>query len=212
MNESPTRRKLIMLIKKGRGTTVDELSGQLGITPMGVRQHLIALEKRGIVKFTPFRHGIGRPKFQYRLTEKATDAFPHAYNKLATDILRFIKEVDGKVKVEELFKKRKENILAEKEKLLPERTKLSARVSAMADILNKDGYMVEVEETDKTFKLKKFHCPISEIAHEFKDPCHYELELYKDIFNKGVQREHCQTDGHHSCTYVIPKVTAISLK
>ena len=206
-NESPTRLKLIMIIKKSGGMSVDELSRHLGITPMGVRQHLLALEKKGVVKFVPKNHGVGRPKFLYTLTQKGSGFFPHAYDKLATDILRHISKTSGKSSVDALFKMRKDMLFSEKDDMLPDRSKLQSRVTAMAEILNTDGYMVELEETDQDFRLKKFHCPISEVASEFNDPCKYELELYRDLFHKDVSRERWQVKGDLSCTYVIPKLS-----
>ncbi|MDP2167776.1 MAG: transcriptional regulator [Thermodesulfovibrionales bacterium] len=209
VTEEHTKLRLLMLIKKSGGMSVKELSRHIGITPMGVRQHLISLEKKGIVRYTTKKHGRGRPKFLYMLTEKGETVFPNSYNKIATDILRFLREIDGKVKVDKLFKMRKERFLAEKGGSLPDRTRLSERVSAMAEMLNMDGYLVELEETEKSFLLKKYHCPISEIAQEFEDPCKHELELYREIFNKGVLRENWQAAGDLSCTYIIPKVTLV---
>lgn len=205
LNESPTRLKLILLIKKSGGMSVDELSRHLGITPMGIRQHLLALEKKGLVKFSPKRHGVGRPKFLYTLTEKGLSFFPHGYDKLAKDILRHLAKTSGKSMVDAIFKMRKERLFQEKESVLPDKSKLYSRVTALAEILNSDGYMVELEETSKDFRLKKFHCPISNIASEFHDPCRYELELYKDLFHQEVTRERWQMKGDLSCTYIIPK-------
>lgn len=204
-SENHTRMKLLLLIKKSGGMSVDELSRHLGITPMGVRQHLLALEKRGILKFVPKKHGVGRPKFLYVLTQKGSTIFPHSYDRLATDILRHLTKTAGRTMVDTLFKKRKEALLTEKESILPDRTNFRSRVAAMAEILNADGYLVELEETDKDFKIKKFHCPISQVATEFKDPCKYELELYRELLHSEVSRERWQVKGDTSCTYVIPK-------
>lgn len=205
-SETSTQLKFIMKIRRTGGITVDELSRQMGMTSMGVRQHLRALESKGIVRYTVKKHSIGRPKFFYTLTAKAYQFFPHGYNRLLTEFLRFLKKTDGRVKVDRLFRQRKENLFLEKDAILPERTNLPARVYAMAEMLNQDGYMVELEETDRAFKFKKFHCPILEVAKEFKDPCKYELELYRSLLHEGVLREHCYVEGASTCTYIIPKV------
>lgn len=206
LSENPIKLKLMMLIKKSAGITVDELSSLLGITPMGVRQHLISLERKGVVKYTAKRRGIGRPKFYYKLTDKASQVFPNSYNKLLADILRFLKETDGPLKIDGLFRMRKESILMERDSILPDKRKLSSRISAMAEMLNIDGFMVETEEKSKHFVLKQFHCPISEVAREFKGICKYELELYKELLHKDVSRERSHIDGDPACIYIIPKV------
>ncbi|MBI4823421.1 MAG: DeoR family transcriptional regulator [Nitrospirae bacterium] len=204
--ETSTKLKLIMAIKRAGFASVDDLSRHMEMTSMGVRQHLNTLERKGIIKYTIKKHGRGRPKFLYTLTEKASEILPHSYDKLLTDILKFLRIRGGKTGVDELFKMRKEKLLREKERDLPDRKNLRARVFALAEMLNQEGYMVEVEETEKEFRLKKSHCPLSGIVREFKDPCKHELELYRGLIHKKVSLELCQHDGASSCIYIIPKV------
>ena len=43
----PTRRKILLALKKSGGMTATELSELLGMTSMGVRRHLTTLEAMG---------------------------------------------------------------------------------------------------------------------------------------------------------------------
>lgn len=95
--------------------------------------------------------------------------------------------------------------------VLSEKAGLCEKVSAMAKIIESDGYLVELEETQKDFRLKQFNCPISKIASEFKEACKYELQLYKDLLGREVIRQQCLSEGAQSCTYVIPKAAEINL-
>ncbi|MDA8085331.1 MAG: winged helix-turn-helix transcriptional regulator [Nitrospiraceae bacterium] len=71
-----TKDKIIILLKKNDGLTTGELSRHVGITPMGIRQHLLALERKNLIRYEMKKNGIGRPAFVYRLTELADDVFP----------------------------------------------------------------------------------------------------------------------------------------
>ncbi|TAN40628.1 MAG: winged helix-turn-helix transcriptional regulator, partial [Nitrospirae bacterium] len=65
LDRNPTRESIVHLLKKHGGMSIDDMSKQIQITPMGVRQHLLALEKKGIVTYISKRKGIGRPGFIY---------------------------------------------------------------------------------------------------------------------------------------------------
>jgi len=65
--------------------------------------------------------------------------------------------------------------------------------------------MVDLTETDTSYTLKEFNCPIYRVALEFREACRYEPQIYKDILGREVKRLSCLADGDSSCTYVIPK-------
>ena len=88
IEDGQTKDRIIMMLKKVGGLTADDLSKRIGITPMGVRQHLIALERKGIVNYDARKHGIGRPVFIYNLTEKADDIFPKIYGEFSLGLLK----------------------------------------------------------------------------------------------------------------------------
>ncbi len=47
----PTRRKILLALKKSGGMTAGELSELLGMTAMGIRRHLTTMERDGLVMF-----------------------------------------------------------------------------------------------------------------------------------------------------------------
>jgi predicted ArsR family transcriptional regulator len=205
MDECPTREKIINFIKRSGSLTVEELSRHIGITPMGVRQHLMSLEKKGMIRYDIKKHGIGRPVFLYRLTDKAEDMFPKAYGIFVLSLLRSIEEADGRDKVDMLFKLRKEHLLFDWKETLRDKKTFKEKVHALRDYLNTEGYMAELKETDKAFILKDFNCPLSEIAPHYKELCDYELEMFKELLGRNVAKTHCIAQGDQFCSYNIPK-------
>lgn len=202
---NPTREKIVLTLKKKGDMSVEALSREVNITPMGVRQHLLVLERNGIVEYITRKHGIGRPDFIYRLTESADDIFPKSYQEFALNLLMNIEENDGRQKVDELFRRRYERVLTEKKRLLSGKDSLSDRIYTLARILQEDGCIVEVEEDSGHFTLKQFNCPISKIAFRFKEACKYDLHLFKKLIGEGVVRQQCLSDGAKACVYLIPK-------
>ena len=70
---------------------------------MGIRQHLLSLERRGLIEYITKRQGIGRPAFLYKLTKKADNLFPKEYDKFIVNLFRDIEKNDGDEKIEEIL-------------------------------------------------------------------------------------------------------------
>ena len=66
LNDNPTREKILLLLKKNGPQSIENLSQELRITSMGIRQHLLSLERKGLIDYVAKRQGIGRPAFLYR--------------------------------------------------------------------------------------------------------------------------------------------------
>lgn len=203
LNENPTRQKLLILLKKTEHMTVLDLSKEVGITPMAVRQHLMSLEKKGIVNYTVKKNGIGRPVYLYKLTEDGIHIFPKAYNKFIVQFLESIEKMDGPDKVDAIFRMKKDHHLDELNKVITPEMSLRDRLITVGSILNKDGAMVEIEERAGTYCFRKYNCILSEVSRKYPSECKYELELYRDLFGINLQRETWLREGANSCTYII---------
>lgn len=202
---NPTRKQIIMLLKKNSLQSVAQLSEQMNITPMAVRQHLMGLEKQGIITYKPKKSGIGRPVFLYSLTEKARDIFPKSYSDFVREMLSIVEDEGGRKKVDRLFRLHKERAEASKSKSLSSHEGLDGKVSELAVMLDDEGFMVELEEDKDKYLLKQFNCPLASVASDYPEVCKYEIQLYSDLLGKGLDRLECQVDGAPACVYSIPK-------
>ena len=205
VNENPTREKIIFLLKKNGPLSIEDLSNELGITSMGIRQHLLSLERKGYIDYVTKRHGIGRPAFLYRLTEKAQNLFPAAYDEFLIETFKDIEHLEGKQRIEELFKWHKNRFLRDLRDSVPERKNLWERLTMLADILDAKGYLAEVQDANNHFSLRIFNCPIYRLSAEFGDACRYDLLMFRELIGKDISRETCIVDGDTACIYRIPK-------
>ena len=80
--------------------TAGQLSEAIGITSMGVRQHLNSLERDGLIATQVVRQKRGRPSHRFRLTEEADRLFPSRYGQMAVDLLDQIVEMDDPDKID----------------------------------------------------------------------------------------------------------------
>lgn len=204
MDDNSTRGNIIQRLKKTGGMTIDELSRQINITPMGVRQHLLSLEKKGVVSYIARRQGIGRPGFIYMLTEAAQDFFPNTYDNFSLEMLLDIQKHDGQRKIEQIFSWRKDRMLKMYRHTLAGREGIDDKLNGLKQILESQGHYIELSRNNGHYHLKNFHCPIGKIAAEFKEACKHELQMYQELLGKNVTREHTICDNSICCLYVIP--------
>ncbi len=205
MHENPTRKKIIYLLKKNGPLSIESLSSELLITSMGIRQHLLSLERKGYITYVAKRKGIGRPAFLYQLTEKAQNLFPTAYDIFLVETFKDIEGNEGSGKIEELFKWHKNRFLNLFKEALSTKKTLRDRLSGISDILNARGYLAEIADSDDHFSLVIFNCPIYRLSREFREACRFDLQMFQELIGQEVSREKCMNDGDISCSYRIPK-------
>ena len=204
-SDNATREKILLTLKKKGSMSVEGLSKEVNITPMGVRQHLLVMERNGIVEYVVEKHGVGRPGFRYRLTDKADNLFPKSYQEFAMGILMDLESTDGRDRIDRLFSRRRERIMAGMDSLLSSASGLSDRLHVVADRMQKEGGIVELEENANSFRLKQFNCPISKIAVRFSEACDHDLQLLREITGRNVTRQQCLSNGGQACIYVVEK-------
>lgn len=203
-NARPSTRQDILEILKRRGSqTVEDLASAVGITPMGVRQHLAILEKDGLVSASSVRRGMGRPSYLYSLTERALELFPRNYQGFARSLLADIAAHEGPSMVTELFARRAGRL----EQSYQERLRglgLREKVAELARLLETNGNMADWQELNPdTFVLHEHNCGILGVAREFPEACRQELALFERVLQADVERLDAQSEGAHQCQYLI---------
>ncbi len=206
LQDNPTREKILMLLKKSGPLPIDKLSKELNITSMGIRQHLLSLERKGLIEYVTQRKGIGRPAFLYKLTEEADTLFPKAYHDFILHTFKDIEKNEGRDKIDTLFKWRKHRVLKEFRDFIANKPSFPEKVYGVRDLLAQKGYIVECTDDNNHYTLKQFNCPIYKLASSYSEACKYELQTYRDLLGKDISRDSCIIEGNPSCTYHIPKV------
>jgi predicted ArsR family transcriptional regulator len=86
----------ILYTLKSRGPLgTGTLAPALGITEVGVRQHLAKLHSEGLVAFDDQAGAVGRPKRMWRLTPKGHSRFPDTHGDLTVSLIEGIRSVFG---------------------------------------------------------------------------------------------------------------------
>jgi predicted ArsR family transcriptional regulator len=205
---SGLRRNLLMRLRHEGPSAPEELATALGASRTGVLQQLHALETAGLVSRRSVRHGVGRPRHVYDVTEAAQDLFPTNYDGLAVGLLAAIRSIGGEGLVDEIFEERRRTTTDRVRRRLAERLPVDAplvdRARELAVIQDEQGYLAEVVlSTDGVIRLVERNCAIHRIAADTSAACKAELELFRDLLGPDVVRETHIAAGDRCCTYRI---------
>jgi DeoR family suf operon transcriptional repressor len=199
-----TRRKILELLKLHGPMTAHQLAKALGMTVMGVRGQLAALERDGLVSHSVTPRKLGRPSYLYLLTGLGNELFPRTYAQFAQSLLETIQALEGAQAIGRLFDQRTE-LLAVQYRARMNGKLLRERVAELAQIRTEEGYMADWEELSKNkFLLTEHNCAICQIAQKCPMACSHELELFRRVLEDAeVTRDQHIIKGDWACTYVI---------
>src|SRR5262245_30967167 len=202
------RREILIRLRRDGPSTPDQLATAIGASRTGVLQQLRALEATHFVSRETVRHGVGRPRHLYDITDDAQELFPTNYDGLAAGLLAAIGAVGGDTLIEQIFQARRrqagDRVRRELELRVGPGTCLFDQVRGLAEIQDEQGYLASaVLEPDGTIRLQEHNCSILDVARSQATACQAELDLFRDVLGADVVRETHIVAGDRCCTYRI---------
>ena len=199
-----TRFRLVNLLKRTQGLSVQEIADQLDMSYMGVKESCQDLERRGLVdaRREPKPDGTtGRPRLVYRLTSRAHELFPVASNPLTLELLEAAKKLHGPAAPEKLLLL----VWQQKTAFLAERMKgesLADRAASLAKLRDDEGHMAVVEE-DGGLRVVEHHCPFLDLLRAFPIVIKLESDLFAKLLGVPVRREEICAGGLLRVGYIL---------
>jgi predicted ArsR family transcriptional regulator len=200
------RRQILIHLRRDGPSSPDRLAVAIGASRTGVLQQLRALESARLVRRETVRHGVGRPRHVYDVTDQAQDLFPANYDGLATGLLAAIRAVGGESLVDEVFDARRrittEQVRQRLDERLPAGASLFDRARELAVIQDEQGYLAEaVIGTDGVIRILEHNCAIHRVATDQESACRAELALFREVLGAEVERETHIARGDRCCSY-----------
>ena len=197
-----TREKIMRNLLAFPDSTINDLAEAVGINGISIRHHLTALEAEGLITSSEERHGVGRPRFVYQLSESGVESFPTSYLKFTKRLLESLKNKFSSDEIKAILAEIGSSIAEVYEDDLDGRP-FGERVNLLPQILTKEGFMVEMENQNGEYILKSFSCPYHKIGLEHPEICFMDQQLITQLVSKPVQVEACICSGDDHCTYRI---------
>lgn len=203
---SETKRRLLKLMKRRGEITLDDAVEVIDRARPTLRDHLNRMGRDGLVTRRPQKQGRGRPSMCYRMTPRAEQLFPRREGAVFSEFLSYLKDQGQTRLIEDFFEAFWDERLEEVERRLP--TSLDAAglqeiVDALKEVLQKEGFMPEVQVGDEQITVQACNCPFSEIVEATDLPCSSEACFYEKLFEQ-VERTRHMPDGDEACAYELP--------
>ncbi len=207
-----SRSAIIDLLKVNGVMSVEQLARTLEVSKVCVRRHLGLLESDGLVAFEEERHERGRPRFIYRLTEKARCLFPQIYDEFAKEVLIQLQRQFGAEALQRVLRSRADELIGQLKEMLSGH-EFDERVKRLTKAINAKGYLADVRRMkDGAYRLRQRNCPTESVAVAYPQVCEEELRVYREVLGCEVVRACRIADGERTCEFRItaPKLTQIS--
>lgn len=199
-----TRNRVLRTLLLNQSRTINELADSVGINPISVRHHVNKLEADGLINSQEERHGVGRPRLVYSLTEKGMEQFPQRYLQLTLRLLEQIKSNLPEQALGDLFKEVGGGIARDLTQHIDlEEMDLQERLKLLKSALTAEGFMVSLEEADGNYYIVEASCPYHHVGEDHPEICVVDQELIAHYTSSSPERVECILDGDKECRYLI---------
>lgn len=200
-----TREKILHALLEKPGSTTNELAERVGINPISVRHHLTSLQASGLIEAEEERHGVGRPRLIYSLTEEGSEKFPTRYLRLTTRLLNQLKETLPNPMVKELFSQVAINLAGEYADRL-ENLPIEERLELLKELLASEGFTVDWEKEGDSYHIHEISCPYYKVGQSHPEICSMDQTLISQMLAVPAEKVECILSGGDRCTYVVKPV------
>jgi predicted ArsR family transcriptional regulator len=200
-----TRDRILQTLLRTPNRTINELAESVGINPISVRHHITNLQVEGLVAADEERHGVGRPRLVYSLTEDGMEKFPTRYLRLTTRLLQQLKDTMPKPMVARLFNQIAEDLAHDYEGQMQGLT-MEERLDVVKTLLAEEGFTVEWEKKDNEYRIHEISCPYYQIGVAHPEVCTVDQTLISRMLALPANKVECMLSGSSHCTYVVQAV------
>lgn len=200
-----TREKILQALLEKPSSTTNELAETVGINPISVRHHLTSLQASGLISAEEERHGVGRPRLIYSLTEEGSEKFPTRYLRLTTRLLNQLKETLPNPMVKELFSQVAINLAEEYTEQLKD-LPIEERLELIKELLASEGFTVDWEKKGESYYIHEISCPYHKVGQSHPEICSMDQTLISQMLAVPAEKVECILSGGERCTYVVKPV------
>jgi DeoR family suf operon transcriptional repressor len=197
-----TRDRILHTLLRQPRTTINELAKVVGINPISVRHHLTNLQVEGLVSTEEERHGVGRPRLVYFLTDAGIERFPTRYLRLTSRLLDQLKTTMPKPLIDNLFSQMANDMADEYSEQMRGLT-MEERLDLTRTLLAEEGFNMEWEKAGNQYQIHESTCPYLHIGQSHPEVCTVDQTLFSKMLAVPAEKVQCILSGDAHCTYVV---------
>lgn len=199
---TPTRDTILRALRAQGKCTVNTLAEAAQVSPVSVRHHLSNLLAEGVIAMEEVRHGVGRPRQLFSLTESGLDLSPGRYFRLTNRLLDEIKGSLTTTQLEQLLSG-VANGMADRYAEVLAGLSLTEKLSRLKEMLSEEGFDAELETQGDQVIIRELSCPYFRIGLEHPEVCRIDQAFIASALALPVSRVGCLLDGDAHCTFSV---------
>ncbi len=197
-----TREKVLHTLASNPRSTIVDIAKAVGINAISVRHHLTSLQAESLVSAEEERHGVGRPRLVYFLTEKGMEKFPTRYFRLTNNLLGEIKKSLPEKDFKNIFQKMANRISEEYEPLV-KTLNIEERLELLKNVMAEEGFEFSWKKDGSKYAINEVSCPFYQIGKEHPEICLFDKALIANMLAIPDSKiEHIKR-SNNNCAFVI---------
>jgi DeoR family transcriptional regulator, suf operon transcriptional repressor len=175
-----TKDRIVEHLLKYPRSSINNLAEAIGINAISVRHHLTNLQSEGIIEAEEERHGVGRPRLVYYLTEKGMETFPTCYLRLTNLLIDELQHILTEEQMQNLFAKIAIK-LSQDHVVRATGLPLLERMPIMMELLVEQGFLVDWEKKGDAIFIREMTCPFQQISQFHPEICKIDTILISSV-------------------------------
>jgi predicted ArsR family transcriptional regulator len=151
------------------------------------------------------RHGVGRPRRLYFLTEEGQERFPSRYLRFTIRLLEQLKGSMPEAMVSQLFTQMAEDVASEYETRMSGMN-IEERLNLVTQLLSNEGFTVDWEQKGDEYHIREISCPYYHIGQTHPEVCAVDQTLISTMLSLPAEKVKCVLNGDAHCTYVVSNI------
>ncbi|MGD2028073.1 MAG: methanogen output domain 1-containing protein, partial [Anaerolineales bacterium] len=90
---------------------------------------------------------------------------------------------------------------------------LTERLSIITQLLQNEGFTIEILTKDEGFQIKETSCPYKHVGEEHPEICLVDETVIEKVLATTIEKTHCVLNGDPYCAYLAPseQITQINI-
>lgn len=205
MEKYPSETRIILALKDGKPLTLGELSQKIGISRMGVLNHIQKLEEKGMLERRLVKAKVGRPHYVFKLRGSSKENVASSDAWVLDGLLEYLDRT-GNGKLAENFLKDRYSKIRDEYSDRISRVQEDRKVEELTRIREEENYYPELKSSGNgSYELYEYNCPIFKISNRFGIACSLETSLFSSVLGAEVTSTHRQVNGSDVCRFLIKR-------
>ena len=197
-----TRDRILQTLLTHPASTISDLALAVDINTISVRHHLTNLQAEGLIQASEERHGVGRPRLVYSLTDSGIERFPTRYLNLTNRLLEELKSTMPQKEINQIFERMARSMAADQVDKL-KNMNIEQKLDFIQKNLGEEGFMIEWQKVGDEYQITETACPFYHVGQAHPEVCVMDQTLISTMLSIPTEKINCVLNGDVHCTYVI---------